>query len=40
MSPDNERALRYYTKHGWVDRGPDAAKDGRVHRMERELGAG
>jgi ribosomal protein S18 acetylase RimI-like enzyme len=37
VSPTNERALRYYNKHGWVDRGPDPAKAGRVHRMERDL---
>lgn len=37
VSPTNERALRYYAKHGWADRGPDPAKVGRVHRMELDL---
>ena len=36
VSPANERALRYYRKHGWIDRGPDPLHP-IVHLMEKEL---
>ena len=36
VSPSNERAFRYYCKHGWVDLGPDP-KHEEVHRMELSL---
>jgi ribosomal protein S18 acetylase RimI-like enzyme len=36
VSPTNARALAYYRKHGWCDRGVDAAHP-EVHVMEREF---
>lgn len=36
VSPSNARAIAYYKKHGWRDRGPDATHPS-VHLMEREL---
>ena len=37
VSPGNGRALGYYGKHGWQDRGPDP-EHSEVHRMELRLG--
>jgi hypothetical protein len=34
VSPTNERAVRYYQRHGWLDRGP---RPGAPHVHEMEL---
>jgi RimJ/RimL family protein N-acetyltransferase len=36
VSPSNERAVRHYLKHGWIDTGPDRDT---THRMEKRLAA-
>jgi GNAT superfamily N-acetyltransferase len=36
VSPTNARALAYYRKHGWSDRGPDPLHP-EVHVMERDV---
>jgi ribosomal protein S18 acetylase RimI-like enzyme len=36
VSPTNERAVRYYQRHGWLDRGPRPGAP-HVHEMELEI---
>lgn len=36
VSPNNERAIRFYKKHGWMDTGPDARYP-QVHLYRLEL---
>jgi ribosomal protein S18 acetylase RimI-like enzyme len=39
VSPTNARAVRYYQRHGWLDRGPRPGAP-HVHEMELVLAAG
>jgi ribosomal protein S18 acetylase RimI-like enzyme len=38
VSPTNQRAVRYYRRHGWLDRGPRPGAP-HVHEMELVVGA-